>query len=82
MQIERKKERKKATIVTSDQSRKDLNSFCPPSRSLDFLLFSSFSSPFEVAVRFVSVRDFELLKPPVRRRESDAVRERCGAWEL
>lgn len=30
-------------------------------------------------MRFVSVRDLELLKPPVRRRESEAVRDRCGA---
>jgi hypothetical protein len=63
------------------QSLRDLSSFWPPSKSLLFLLFSSVSSPFAVAVAFESWRDF-WLKPPVRRRESDAVRERCGAYEI
>ena len=74
--------KKQSNNTPSHQSRNDLSSFCPPSRSLLFLLFSSFSSPFEVPVRFVSVRVLELLKPPVRRRESEAVRDRWGAWEI
>jgi hypothetical protein len=86
----KKKEKKRQPHLTSPsihQSLNDLSNFCPPSKSLLFRLFSSaVSSPSlpslpsfeaECAVPLEPrLEDRWLVKPPVKRRDREAVRER------